>query len=726
MRNKFRFLLFALALATLLLGGTAATAQATGDSPDVTPIVVAGNPTCVGQGYAFGYKPQPEPPPSGTYTFPGTAETVTINSDGTYFSWTSTLGIDAVIVKGGNNANVYVYSPEASTDTGLHSPINPNNHQPYGISHIEFCYDYELTAAKTANAQYTRTYTWSITKAVAPASHTGLAGDSFTSDYDVVVDQTVADTDFAVAGTITVRNPTPFTVNFSVADSVGGTAATVNCPTYTLTPGAETTCTYSASLDGMTNGTNTATITSNTAGVGGATASATYTFGDPTTVVGYPKVNVTDSVQGDLGEVSSDTTFEYPREFACPSDPTAYVNGVYIKAYPNTATIDETGQSDDANVDLTCYAPVVTKSAATSLTRTWTWTIAKVGDQTALKLATGQEFVVNYDVTVSATSADSNYGVSGKIFVKNPGTLPMTVNVADALSDGTVAAVDCGGGSTSLTVAAGTTGECTYTSAPANASATLNTATAMLNDIDFTGTAPVDFNAATVAEVDECIDVVDDKGGDLGTVCASESPRTFEYSLTVGPYDVCGDYTYVNIASFTTNDTGTTGSSSWTVAVNVPCAGGCTLTQGYWKTHSKYGPAPHDDTWSADPLFNEDTIFFLSGKTYYQVMWTPPKGNVYYNLAHQYIAAMLNVRNGASTTLAVDAALAGATTFFKTYSPSASLSKQVKAEAQARASLLDQYNNGLVGPGHCDEDGFALVSAPGLVEPLLYLPLINQ
>jgi hypothetical protein len=23
------------------------------------------------------------------------------------------------------------------------------------------------------------------------------------------------------------------------------------------------------------------------------------------------------------------------------------------------------------------------------------------------------------------------------------------------------------------------------------------------------------------------------------------------------------------------------------------------------------------------------------------------------------------------------------------------------------ASILDQYNNGLIGPGHCDEDGFS-------------------
>jgi hypothetical protein len=48
--------------------------------------------------------------------------------------------VDAVIVKGGPNANVYRYSEETS-DTNLRAPINESNGQPYGLSHISFCYD---------------------------------------------------------------------------------------------------------------------------------------------------------------------------------------------------------------------------------------------------------------------------------------------------------------------------------------------------------------------------------------------------------------------------------------------------------------------------------------------------------------------------------------------------------------------------------------------------------
>jgi uncharacterized repeat protein (TIGR01451 family) len=61
---------------------------------------------------------------------------------GPEFDWTSNIGVDAVIVKGGPNGNVYTYDPEATADTGLHSPLNDDGSGKwYGLSHISFCYD---------------------------------------------------------------------------------------------------------------------------------------------------------------------------------------------------------------------------------------------------------------------------------------------------------------------------------------------------------------------------------------------------------------------------------------------------------------------------------------------------------------------------------------------------------------------------------------------------------
>ena len=138
---------------TVLLLGLILAAPVGAQEPDpgapsgdgIQPEFVAGNPSCADLGYELGYKPQPEPPPSGTYTFPDDVGEVTIVSDGTYFDWSSTIGVDVVIVKGGPNADAFVYDPpeESVGDTQLHSPVNPNNGQIYAISHIEFCYDIE-------------------------------------------------------------------------------------------------------------------------------------------------------------------------------------------------------------------------------------------------------------------------------------------------------------------------------------------------------------------------------------------------------------------------------------------------------------------------------------------------------------------------------------------------------------------------------------------------------
>jgi len=93
---------------------------------------------------------------------------------------------------------------------------------------------------------------------------------------------------------------------------------------------------------------------------------------------------------------------------------------------------------------------------------------------------------------------------------------------------------------------------------------------------------------------------------------------------------------------------------------------------------------------------------FSSGKTWYQAINTSSAGgNAYYILAHQYIAAKLNLAGGASSTPAVNAALAGAEALYAAYTPTSTLSKAVRAQAIAYARTLADYNEGDIGPGHC-------------------------
>ncbi len=710
---KKTILFTTLALACLLLFGLTGTVMAgdvttTGEVNDqsgngIVPIYVAGNPSCSDLGYPHGYKFDVFYTDGTANTHPLGLGTVSWTSDGTYVDWTSTFGVDAVIVKGGPNANSYVYDPptESFGDTGLHSPINKDD--PYGLSHVEFCYDYEVQVSKTAETSYTRKYKWTIDKSVTPETHDLFRGDSADSTYTVAVEKIVTEYDFKVTGTITIVNPDPtYKATITEVKDVlpGGTNISVNCGVsfpYELASKGTLTCSYSADLPDKDARVNTATVTT-TGKVGCGSGVKDVIFGDPTTVVGYASIHVDDS-NGGSWEFNDTGSVSYTKTFACDKDK---------GTHDNTATIRETGAKDDASVSVNCYALEVTKDAYTSHKRTWDWTVDKSADQTALTLSIGQQFLVHYTVALGAASTDSDWKVKGLITIKNPAPIEAKLDatlteVSDLVSPDIAATVDCAGAEFPFTLKAGESLYCGYEANLPDASERTNTATAVLQNkpsgtTNFSGTAQVAFGAPT--EIDECVAVTDDLYGALGEVCASGLPKSFEYSRYVGPYDVCGDYQVKNTATAVTNDTEKQIEDFWTLDVHVPCLCGCTLTPGYWKTHSIFGPAPYDDTWA---LIGENTPFFMSGQTWYGALWTNPAGgNAYWILAHAYIAAKLNILNGADPTV-VTAQLAQAEAFFNAYKPTDKLSKTLRADIIALAGWLDAYNNGYIGPGHCSE-----------------------
>jgi len=357
---------------------------------DVVPIFIAGNPNCVELGYDYGFKI--DPPGAGTYSIDG-INTVTVTTpDGVFFDWSSTLGMDAVIVKGGPNANVYIYDPpaERTSDTDLHSPVNPNNGKPYALSHIEFCFDYEVSVSKTAATSFTRTWHWRIDKSASPDHWELFTGDTGTSRYTVAVERTgYTDSNWAVTGTIAIHNSTPLTATMTgVADVItSGIPAAVDCGVvfpYALGSDQTLECSYQSALPDGADRTNTATVTT-TGPVGGGSGSAAVSFGEPATQVNAT-VHVADS-NGGSWEFGDSGSVSYDRAFQCPGG----VHG-------NTATILETGQSDSASVSVQCYDLEVTKDAHTSLDRNWEWTIDKSADQSELTLSPGQQLLVNYTV----------------------------------------------------------------------------------------------------------------------------------------------------------------------------------------------------------------------------------------------------------------------------------------------------------------------------------------
>jgi hypothetical protein len=369
----------------------------------------------------------------------------------------------------------------------------------------------------------------------------------------------------------------------------------------------------------------------------------------------------------------------------------------------------------------TASAWTVSMTADASFKRTYHWTIEKSVSQSSLTLAPGQTANVTYHVTVSSTGfTDSDWRVDGTVDItSDPDIQINSLGVFGGSPNLFPASVTCVPDPPS-TLGAGM--NCTYGTALPDASARTALMRASVTDLStgVTGARvaqkPYSFAGVAPEEVDECVAVTDSMAGSLGTVCAGDAPKTFTYSRTIGPYAECGEFQVDNTARFTTNDTGATGSDGASVDVTVPCdppAGGCTLTPGYWKTHSTYGPAPYDATWA---LVGEDTAFFLSGKSHHQALWTAPGGNAYYILAHAYIAAKLNFLNGSDPS-AAETAYDAATALLNTYTPAQIRalrgSSSLRQQFVSLAATLDDYNNGLIGPGHCSENGTA-ASAPAI------------
>jgi hypothetical protein len=599
-----------------------------------------------------------------------------------------------------------------------------------------------LSATVDVTPHWTTTYHWTIDKSVTPDTWDMWCGDTGTSTYTIIVTKDSGTEEAWVDGQVCVTNggasaTEDLAITAELQDGYGPpndflTSAAVDVSGHPVLAPGETHC-YEYHVDIPVTGgafpqphaggtykvTADVTITNHSGHLGtpfGPSPSATTVFPSAPSSVD-DQINV-DDTNGGSWTFNTGGSVNYDETFMCCAD-----NGTH----ENTATIRETGQNDTASVEVVCndleIGDQLTKDAITSFDRTYSWSIDKSADQSALTLSMGQQFLVNYAVKVNNTGyIDSNWAVSGTVTVKNDvAGIPLVINsISDVISPDIPVTVDFGVSFPyTIDVDESLTG--TYSANLPDATDRTNTVTVTIQNYDydqdgnptpsgttdFTRTVDVKFNDATITEKDKCIDVTDTYTGSLGTVCIGDAPKTFTYSHSIGPYGTCGDYTVVNTASFTTKDTGATGSDDWTVHVKVPCLGGCTLTPGYWKTHSSYGPAPYDHTWALLPG-GADTPFFKSGQTWYRVLWTPPAGgNVYYQLSFQYIAARLNVLNGAATTPAVDSALSSAESFFATYAPGDAAkfkpTSTNRVNALGWATTLSQYNIGFIGPGHCSE-----------------------
>jgi hypothetical protein len=194
----------------------------------------------------------------------------------------------------------------------------------------------------------------------------------------------------------------------------------------------------------------------------------------------------------------------------------------------------------------------VSKTATPAFGRAYTWDVEKsvVGDD-SVSVPAGTTHSFDYQVSVTHSSTDSSWTVTGVITVNNPNGVAFTgVNISDQIDNG---AGTCQvQNATGVTVPANGSVQrsytCTYASAPSSAKGT-NTATATWNGATYfttesqaQGTAPVDFDSVEPSTTDQLVTVSDSLKGKLGDLDGdtAENPTVYTYSIEqTAPQGTC-------------------------------------------------------------------------------------------------------------------------------------------------------------------------------------------
>jgi hypothetical protein len=128
---------------------------------------------------------------------------------------------------------------------------------------------------------------------------------------------------------------------------------------------------------------------------------------------------------------------------------------------------------------------------------------------------------------------------------------------------------------------------------------------------------------------------------------------------------------------------------------------GCTFTQGYWKNHGLNAPGNQTNVWPVNHLL-------LGTVNYTQlqlqsILDTAPKGNGLITLAHQLIAAKLNIANGANGSSIVSTIVAADALIGSKVVPPVGNGFLDPSAVSALVDALDDFNSGITGPGHCGD-----------------------
>ena len=139
-----------------------------------------------------------------------------------------------------------------------------------------------------------------------------------------------------------------------------------------------------------------------------------------------------------------------------------------------------------------------------------------------------------------------------------------------------------------------------------------------------------------------------------------------------------------------------------------PQGDGCTRTIGYWKNHAGFGPqadvvTPLLPVWLGTATGAKSVSVTSAARAVELLDKSGDASNGINKLYAQLLAAKLNIASGANGS-AISQTIAQADAFLATHAAADwhSLSAAERQSVLTWASTLDDYNNGKIGPGHCN------------------------
>uniref|UniRef100_UPI0015E09B43 prealbumin-like fold domain-containing protein n=1 Tax=Zhihengliuella halotolerans TaxID=370736 RepID=UPI0015E09B43 len=449
-----------------------------------------------------------------------------------------------------------------------------------------------LEVAKSVDASYSVLYDWDIEKTV---DQTLIEQSGTTAAFTYLVEVTEGArtaSDFMVDGTITVDNPNAGAMVATVEDVLGdGTVCVIDAADASGADGhqisfgpGETVLDYECEVaeePEELSGSNEVSLTWSRAdypqeqddvddpgnapeGEASANEAFEWTVNETDKTVTIedsqfefdPAWEITWSGEGTVHEQ------EYTLEREVPAGE--------CQTFDNTATIVETGQSDDAEATLCVGADlVVEKNVIHSFDRTYLWDIEKtvLGDQPFAADPETGDVTVEYEVTVGPNSfQDSGWAMSGEITVANPNDWQ---DIETTVSD----AVDIGGGAECVVMDATRVVEakdslvfeytCTFLSEPEYdgenvATAVWDAEAAFTPSGEATGSAEVSADEWSVTPINDTVVVEDDHFtfDPAWEITWSEGmepeTRGYEFTWNVGEAGRCAEF--VNVASVIGDD----------------------------------------------------------------------------------------------------------------------------------------------------------------------------